>query len=332
MIPADATGAVAAGAAHWNSKSLEYFSSWGPPDREGGGPPDYHYPVYKPEFLSPDDVSTFTYSGGFRGTSASSPHVAGAAALLLSPNSPYSASTPDQLRAVFMDNAANNGYGSLPDWEHGHGFLTIPSLGGNNPPVAVDDDYSVIENTTLDVPAPGVLSNDSDPNDNPLEVFLASGPSNGTLSRFSRDGSFSYTPSLDFTGTDSFTYIANDGFADSNEATVTITINTAGTMHVESIELSVKTKGTRCEAIAEVKIVDENGKPVSGAEVFGTFSGTQIGEDPESTSKTTNNKGIAKLKIERQGQITSFTFCVDDVIHSSYFYNPTANVENCDSK
>lgn len=139
-------------------------------------------------------------------------------------------------------------------------------------------------------------------------------------------------PNLDFTGTDSFTYKATDGFVDSNEATVTITINTAGTMHVESIELSVKTKGPKCEAVAEVKIVDENGEPVSGAQVFGTFSGTQIGEDPESTSQTTNNKGIAKLKIERQGQITSFEFCVDDVIHSSYLYDPAANVETCDAK
>jgi hypothetical protein len=330
MIPADATGAVAAGAAHWNSQSLEYFSSWGPPDREGGGPPDYDYPVYKPELLSPDDVSTFTYPGGFRGTSPSSPHIAGAAALLLSPNSPYSDLTPDQLRAVLAENAANNGYGPLPDWEHGYGFLTMPALEGNNPPVAVDDDYSITENTTLDVPAPGVLNNDSDPNGDPLAASLASDPSHGTLSSFLPDGSFSYIPNLDFTGTDSFTYKANDGFVDSNEATVTITINTAGTMHVESIELSVKTKGPKCEAIAEVKIVNEYGEPVSGAEVFGTFSGEQLGSS-ESTSQTTNNKGIAKLKIERQGQITSFTFCVDNVIHSFYFYDPSANVENCDT-
>jgi hypothetical protein len=332
MIPADTTGAVAAGAAHWNSQSLEYFSSWGPPDREGGGPPDYNYPRYKPELLSPDDVSNFTYSGGFRGTSASSPHVAGTAALLLSPNSPYSGSTPDQLRAVLTENATNNGYGSLPNWEHGYGFLTMPTLEGNNPPVAVDDEYSITENTTLDVPAPGVLGNDSDPNDDPLAASLVTNPANGTLSSFLPDGSFTYTPNLDFTGTDSFTYKANDSFVDSNEATVSITINTAGTMHVESIELSVKTKGPKCEAVAEVKILDKNGEPVSRAEVFGAFSGTQIGESPESNSQTTNKQGIAKLKIERPGQITSFEFCVDDVIHSSYLYNPAVNVETCDVK
>jgi VCBS repeat-containing protein len=332
MIPADAAGAVAAGAAHWDSKSLEYFSSWGPPDIEGGGPPDYDYPVYKPELLSPDDVSTVTYSGGFLGTSASSPHIAGAAAILLSLNSPYFGSTPDQLRALFADNATNNGYGTLPDWIHGYGFLTMPTLGGNNPPVAVDDDYSMAENTTLDVPAPGVLSNDSDPDGDPLTAALASiSPSHGTLSFFA-DGSFTYAPDQNFTGTDSFSYLANDSLADSNEATVTITITatSADTMHVESIDLSVKTKGPKYEAVAKVKIVDERGKPISGAEVFGTFSGDQI-EASVSTSATTNKRGIASLKFKKQGQITSFTFCVDNATHSSYFYDPAANVENCDT-
>jgi large repetitive protein len=38
-------------------------------------------------------------------------------------------------------------------------------------------------------------------------------------------GSFSYTPNLNFNGSDSFTYKANDGTADSNVATVTITVN-----------------------------------------------------------------------------------------------------------
>jgi hypothetical protein len=283
--------------------------------------------------VSPDDVSTLTYSGGFLGTSPSSPHIAGAAALLLSPNSPYSDSTPDQLRAVLTENATNSGYGTLPDWKHGHGFLTMPALEGNNPPVAVDDDYNVTENTTLVVPAPGVLGNDSDPNNDPLTASLVSDPLNGTLWSFLPDGSFTYEPNLGFTGTDIFTYKANDGLVDSNEATVTITISTAGTMtmHVQSIELSVKTKGPKSEAIAEVKIVDENGEPVSEAEVLGTFSNLGMGEDPVSTSKTTNTRGIAKLKIERPGRITSFRFCVNDVIHSSYIYDPIANIETCDS-
>ncbi len=229
-----------------------------------------------------------------------------------------------------MNNAINNGYGGLPDWKHGYGFLTMPPLDGNNPPVAVDDSYSTVKNTTLNVSAPGVLANDSDPDGDPLSAALGgSNTSNGTLTFFA-DGAFIYQPDLNFTGTDSFTYTANDGTADSNEATVTITIDAANMMHVASIDLSIRTKGRRSEAVAAVKIMDENGNPVSGAQVFGTFSGEQIVGGPVSTSATTNKKGIANLKLKLQGLITSFNFCVDDVTHSSYVYNPADNnVESC---
>jgi VCBS repeat-containing protein len=68
------------------------------------------------------------------------------------------------------------------------------------------------------------LANDSDPEGDPLSAVLVSGPANGTLS-LNPDGSFSYTPVANYFGTDSFTYLANDGGADSAEATVVITIN-----------------------------------------------------------------------------------------------------------
>ena len=38
------------------------------------------------------------------------------------------------------------------------------------------------------------------------------------------DGSFTYTPAANFSGTDSFTYTASDGTAVSNVATVTMTV------------------------------------------------------------------------------------------------------------
>ena len=102
------------------------------------------------------------------------------------------------------------------------------------PPTAVNDSYSVNEDNTLTVGAPGVLSNDSDPDLDPLTAILVSAPSNGGLS-FNADGSFVYTPNANFFGTDTFTYKANDGnilFGDSNIATVTITVN--GTLTVNS--------------------------------------------------------------------------------------------------
>ena len=72
-------------------------------------------------------------------------------------------------------------------------------------PVANPDSYSTNEHTTLTVAAPGVLGNDSDPENDTLTASLVDGPANGSLS-LNADGSFSYTPNAGFTGCDSFTY------------------------------------------------------------------------------------------------------------------------------
>jgi CSLREA domain-containing protein len=93
----------------------------------------------------------------------------------------------------------------------------------NVAPVAKDDSYTTNENKPLPVAAPGVLSNDEDDNDDALTAALVARPANGTLT-FNSDGSFTYTPNANFTGTDSFTYKVSDGEADSNVATVTITV------------------------------------------------------------------------------------------------------------
>ena len=71
--------------------------------------------------------------------------------------------------------------------------------------------------------APGVLGDDSDPDDDPLSAVLVSGPSHGTLT-LNGNGSFRYTPAGNFTGSDSFSYRANDGTLTSNPATVTISV------------------------------------------------------------------------------------------------------------
>ena len=96
---------------------------------------------------------------------------------------------------------------------------------GNTAPVAVDDAYNTNEDTTLNEAAPGVLANDTDGENDTLTATLVSGPANAASFNLNSDGSFSYTPSLNFSGVDSFTYKASDGEAESNIATVEITVN-----------------------------------------------------------------------------------------------------------
>ena len=112
----------------------------------------------------------------------------------------------------------------------GNGMVaTLTVTAGSGAPVAADDSYAVDEDASLvtiasDLTFPGVL--DNDPGPGPLTAILVSAPSNGTLSpSLAADGSFSYTPDPDFNGADSFVYKANDGTLDSNDATVTITVN-----------------------------------------------------------------------------------------------------------
>ncbi len=94
----------------------------------------------------------------------------------------------------------------------------------NQAPVANNNNFNTNEETLLSVPAPGVLANDTDPDNDVLTAILQTSASNGNLT-LNSDGSFTYTPNTGFTGEDTFTYVANDGTENSDIATVTIKVN-----------------------------------------------------------------------------------------------------------
>jgi Bacterial Ig domain/Bacterial Ig-like domain (group 1) len=95
----------------------------------------------------------------------------------------------------------------------------------NAAPVANPDNFSVSEDGTLNQLAPGILANDTDADGDVLTAQgMGTPPSNGELA-FGSDGSFSYTPDPDFSGSDQFSYRANDGQASSATVAVTLTVN-----------------------------------------------------------------------------------------------------------
>lgn len=108
----------------------------------------------------------------------------------------------------------------------GGGMLTFLQAGAAaGAPTALDDVYATDEETLLTVALPGVLINDSaGTGPGTLTAVLVSGTSGGSLI-LNLDGSFDYTPDLNFNGTDIFTYAANDGGPNSNVASVRITVN-----------------------------------------------------------------------------------------------------------
>ncbi|MFV1983402.1 MAG: Calx-beta domain-containing protein [Thiohalomonadales bacterium] len=93
----------------------------------------------------------------------------------------------------------------------------------NATPMANADNYSVEKNKTLEIPAKGVLSNDTDSDNDTLTATLASGSTLAGLT-LNSDGSFTYKPVIDFVGEVTFDYLANDGAIDSALATVKIVV------------------------------------------------------------------------------------------------------------
>lgn len=89
----------------------------------------------------------------------------------------------------------------------------------NGPPVAVDDQYGAQVNETLSIPAPGLLGNDTDPDD-PIHVSrITTPPTHGELLH-APDGSFQYT--LNGNYDDGFDYEVCDSEDACDEGHVTI--------------------------------------------------------------------------------------------------------------
>ena len=100
--------------------------------------------------------------------------------------------------------------------------ITVPTIGqlDNDPPVAVDDVYTVWEDNLATL---SPLDNDWDPNENPVSLVSATNSSHGGLVEIAPGNQVNYTPPADFNGDDSFTYTITDGFA-SATATVNLTV------------------------------------------------------------------------------------------------------------
>jgi hypothetical protein len=90
----------------------------------------------------------------------------------------------------------------------------------NTPPVATNDSARTKAGRSVAI---NVLSNDTDAEGDSLTVSGASDPAHGTTS-VQPNGTVLYTPDKRFKGTDTFTYTATDGQAESAPATVTIQV------------------------------------------------------------------------------------------------------------
>jgi uncharacterized repeat protein (TIGR03803 family) len=134
---------------------------------------------------------------------------------------------------------------------------------GNTAPVAYDQSVTISE----DVPA-SIFLNTFDAESNPLTYTVVTPPAHGTLTGAAPD--FFYNPAADYNGPDSFTFKVNDGTADSNVATVSITVDPVNdapvaidqTITSKSVPVSMTVSATDPDGDAlTYQIVDE---PLNG--------------------------------------------------------------------
>ncbi|MBN1642087.1 MAG: protease inhibitor I42 family protein [Anaerolineae bacterium] len=99
-------------------------------------------------------------------------------------------------------------------------------------------------------------------------------------------------------------------------------------VYVLSIDMSGKTAGANRFATAVVTIHDSAGNPVSGATVYGAWSGAYAATVNGVTGADgTVSFGSSNVKLAN----ASFSFTVDDVVLAGYVYDPNLNVETSDT-
>ena len=251
----------------------------------------------------PTGTCMFCAPSGYRsdmsGTSMASPHLAGTVALVLA-NGISNTGDPATLADDVKDHlCANTAVGTgvtyfgffhvpispsdprYPDW-FGCGVLDAnkalitnpPPTGGgepNNPPVAVDDSASVSENGSVFI---DVLANDTDADDDGLSVSGVGTPSHGSAS-VEPSGEIHYTPTTNYTGTDSFSYDVTDGLA-TDTGTVTVTVGALNDPPVANADTAATSEAWPVPVSVLANDTDPDGDPLSLDSVTQPANGTAV--------------------------------------------------------
>jgi large repetitive protein len=138
--------------------------------------------------------------------------------------------------------AYTNGGILLEMWATAPTAYTLTASNVTVNPLVLKTAYNTSQNTALNVPAPGVLTNALDVYGTNLTTTLVSGPISGTVN-LNTNGSFSYTPTANFVGTDGFTIQAKDGLNSLGTAPVTVNVIASPTLTVTA-DNQTRTYGT----------------------------------------------------------------------------------------
>ena len=282
-------------------------------------------------FAGPQPFSFAGYAGEYfieaNGTSMASPHVAGVAALLMAADPSY---TAEAVRNKMNQTALDLGDAGK-DKLYGYGVvdaslaLGIGSI-ANNPPVAYDQTVKTTQNSSV-----AITLIAADPEGDPLTYTIASGPANGIVS--GSGPGITYTPNVDFTGVDTFTYEAKDSAGSTATATVTVNVEPA-VSPARTVDLVVQMSATSRKiskinyvwATAKVKVM-EAGAQVTDATVTGHWEETNTGPNSGSTGKS-GTVSFKSEKLVQSPEQRTFTFVVDSVVIGGVSCNLSGQTTN----
>jgi large repetitive protein len=186
--------------------------------------------------------------------------------------------------------------------------VTITVTAVNNPPDAINDGYTVAEDSVLTVTSTnGVLRNDVDSNGDPLTVLSKTAPAHGTLTMDST-GQFTYTPNANFNGTDSFNYTVSDGKGGTDTATATVTITPVNDAPVAVADPTVGTANATDGAISGlVNIKDLDSDPLTYATASGPSNGSVVFDAAAGTYTYTPTPAARQQAAQSPGLTDTFT-------------------------
>ncbi|MCD4815700.1 MAG: tandem-95 repeat protein, partial [Methanosarcinales archaeon] len=176
--------------------------------------------------------------------------------------------------------------------------VSITVTGVNNAPVASDQSITTPEDTSVDI----TLSA-TDADGDSLTYSIVDVPSHGTVTLSGNTAT--YTPDANYNGADSFTFNANDGIADSNTATVSITVTAVDDVPVASDQSVTTPEDTSVDIT--LSATDADGDSLTYSIVDNTSHGTVTLSGNTATYTPTSNYNGAD----------SFTFKANDGIVDS---------------
>jgi hypothetical protein len=177
--------------------------------------------------------------------------------------------------------------------DSGTATVNLSIVVGNAVPTALAQSVTATEDTAKTITLAG-----TDPEGSPLTYAVVNQPTKGTLS--GTPPNLTYTPQLNYSGADSFTFRVNDGAANSANATVTINVTAVNDAPVATPR-SVSTPRNNSVAVV-LAGTDVEGSALTFAVATQPANGTLSGTPPNLTYTPAN--GFAGSD--------SFTFWVND--------------------